>query len=206
MREAVLLDGPDVLEAGLLERTPGTAVRFLDGCDDGVRIGIGEDDLARELRQNRRPEPPADQIRLADEEVDSGDTRADTDDLFPVGMIRHQVGLDHSDRTVVDDDQEVSSRVPTVECCSIFRDRLGDVVPPPAGDVLQTQPPGDERNVGLGQRSELDPFKLAMLLPDEREEKRGSGYLPERRALRFLRPGGGAGAASGAPGREAAGT
>ena len=105
---------PDADEAGLLEGAPGAAVPLFDGRDAGARPGPREDDLGGEPGKHARPEAAPDQLLLADQEVDPGDAFFRPDDRSPLGVVGHEVRLDHADRPAVELDQVVvaSARVP----------------------------------------------------------------------------------------------
>jgi hypothetical protein len=62
-----------------------------------VRFRAGEDDFARELLQDLRPEAAARRVLLADQQVDSGGPFAGADDLLPVRVVGDELGLDHPD-------------------------------------------------------------------------------------------------------------
>src|SRR5438093_5093025 len=91
VRQAVLLDVADVPEAGLLEGAPRTAVRLVDRGDACVRLRAREDDLLRELGQHARAEPGANQVGLADQQVDTCDALTDPNDRLPLRMLLDEV-------------------------------------------------------------------------------------------------------------------
>jgi hypothetical protein len=141
-----------VPEARLLERAPRTPVLFLDRRDHCAR----GDDFTGKTREDLRPQPAADQILLADQQVDAGDVRADLDDRLPFGVVGDEIGLDDPDRPALDDDQVEVGRLAALERGPVLGERLADVVSPPARDVLAAEPRLDERQVVLAERPELD--------------------------------------------------
>jgi hypothetical protein len=50
----------------------------------------------------------------------------------------------------------VVGRLAPLERCAVLRERFGDVVPPPAGDVLTAEPLLDQREIVRRERGELD--------------------------------------------------
>ena len=99
VREAVLFDVADVPEARPSRRratSGGSAPRrwrrprvASGSAKTTSRANCGEDAAA--------PSPTADELGLADHQVDAGGVRADLDELRPLRVVVHEVGLDHPD-------------------------------------------------------------------------------------------------------------
>src|SRR5207248_9262351 len=87
VREPVLFDVADVAEACCLEGAPRAAIRLLDGGHARVRLRTREDDLARERLEHVRPEAAPDELLLADQQVDAGQSGLAADDGLPVGAV-----------------------------------------------------------------------------------------------------------------------
>src|SRR4051812_5513651 len=97
MRPSVLLVVAHEFEAGFRECPQRARVAWLDARDARNRARAREHDVARERAQHLRTEAAADEILVADQEIDSRDALADLEDLLPLGIVRDEVRLDHPD-------------------------------------------------------------------------------------------------------------
>src|SRR5262249_3937698 len=95
-------------------------------------------------------------VLFADEEVDAGGLRLDPDQLAPLGIVGHGVGLDHPEgSTVLGDDVVLDVPAPLERGTPLFDGDL-ERVAPPRGDVLSAKPGFDLRRVGVLELPELD--------------------------------------------------
>jgi hypothetical protein len=130
----------------LLERPERSSVLDVDPGDGGDRGGRREHDLTGEGPQRGRPDAVADHLRLADQEIDAGDARADLYEGLVVGMVGDEVGLDHPDRRPCEHDQVMVGRVAAFERRAIVSVDVVLVVPP-AADVLLLEPTAEQRQI-----------------------------------------------------------
>src|SRR4051812_5167972 len=99
VRPPLLLDLPHVAEPCFLEGAPGARVLVVDrGHTRGDRNA-----LVDERAQDLRAEAAADQLLLADQQIDSGHALADLDDRLPLRVVAAEICLDHPDVSAVDD-------------------------------------------------------------------------------------------------------
>ncbi len=153
---------PEEPEPGLLVRAD--RIRVLDRrADDALGHVVRlEEDVAQEGPNELRTVAPADEVGLADEQIDAGGADVERECLAVVVVVVDPVALDEPDGPAAIADEEQPGRILIVATDPaavllelVVGGGLARWIRPPTADVRLEEPLADLGEVRLGQRREV---------------------------------------------------